>query len=50
MSSTGVPSIASSPSTSTASPSTRTMRQVVSPIRLGRFLPRWAKMPTSGQS
>ncbi len=50
MSSTGVPLIASSLATNSLLPKTRTMRQMVLPIRLGRFLPRCAKMPTAGQA
>ena len=35
-------------STSIASPSTAFSLHVVTPMRFGRFLPRWAKMPTCG--
>ena len=48
MSSTGVPSIASRPATVRIRPSRRSRRTMVAPIRLGRFFPRWAKMPTFG--
>src|SRR5213083_1284260 len=50
MSSTGVPSMASSPRTRRDSPSTDNILQTVTPMRLGRSLPRWAKMPTFGQA
>ncbi len=50
MSSTGVPSMASSPRTLRMSPSVASSRQAVTPSRLGRALPRWAKIPTLGQS
>jgi len=50
ISSTGVPSIASSPRRWSFRPSTDKILQVVKPIRFGRFLPRWAKMPIFGQS
>ncbi len=42
--------MASRPRTRTDNPSTDTISQVVTPIRLGRPLARWAKMPTRGQS
>jgi hypothetical protein len=50
MSSTGVPSIASSSETNSLAPSTRSTRQVVLPMRFGRFLALCAKMPTAGHS
>jgi hypothetical protein len=50
MSMTGVPSIASRPLTSDTRPVTPIILHVVTPIRFGRFFPRGAKMPTSGQS
>jgi len=49
MSITGVPSIASSPSTVSRESYTLNTRQTVTPSRLGG-LPRCAKMPVSGQS
>lgn len=50
ISSTGVPSIASSSATKSLRPSRRRTRQMVLPIRFGRSLPRCAKIPTAGQS
>ena len=50
MSSTGVPSMASRSATRMSRPSTPSSRQVLTPMRLGRALARWAKMPTRGQS
>jgi hypothetical protein len=50
MSITGVPLIASSAETKSLVPSTRTTWQTVLPMRLGRFLPRCAKIPTTGHS
>ena len=47
---TGVPSIASRPATRNVVPSTASSRQMVTPSRFGRSFPRWAKMPTFGQS
>lgn len=50
-SSTGVPSIASRPRTSITPPGrTAISSHTVVPMRLGRFLARWARMPTFGQS
>ena len=45
-----MPSIASRPATVSVVPSTASRRQIVTPSRFGRSLPRWAKMPTFGQS
>lgn len=50
MSNTGVPSIASNPSTSRCVPLTAMTGHVVKPIRFGLFFPRCAKMPTNGRS
>src|SRR6266568_4003471 len=49
-SSTGVPSTASRPRTRSLKPSTSTSSHLLTPMRLGRALARWARMPTSGHS
>ncbi len=50
MSRTGVPSTASRSPTSNRRPSRPTMRTIVAPRRLGRALPRCAKIPTRGHA
>src|SRR5262249_28111531 len=49
-SSTGVPSIASSPRTRSVAPSAASSSHVVTAMRFGRILARWAKIPTSGHA
>ena len=48
ISSTGVPSAASRPITSSTVAARLTISTIVLPIRLGRTLARWAKIPTRG--
>ena len=50
MSRIGVPSMASRPRTRSVVPSMPSSSQVDIPRRFGRFLARWAKMPTAGHS